>query len=156
MKKITSILLFTLCLSPLSNIIAQESKKTTKNTATQQDETQKQIFDSEQMNARTLKKERRNHYSQWTLGVDIGLPFLFGDLRSFASDDTYIGGMAGLYLGYQINPTFGLMLSGSYGHNRAGSPSHSNSYILGNDAMTYYPPTTIPGTTYSELYSNRP
>lgn len=92
-------------------------------------------------------------YSRWTIGAFFGFPFMSGDLSSFSSGKTYFGGSGSLVLGYQVNPLFGLDLSFETGRNKLGSPDYAENYILGPDAMTYYPPTTISGTLYSDLYS---
>ena len=102
---------------------------------------------------KTLKKEYFRDYSRWTLEAGIGMPFFSGDINSLSADKTYIGGQYGLRLGYQISPTIGLGLSGTYGRNKAGSPDYAKDYILGLDGMTYYPPTTIEGTKYADIYS---
>ena len=102
---------------------------------------------------KTLKKEYFRDYSKWSLEASIGMPFFSGDINSLSDDKTYIGGQYGVKLGYQISPTIGLGLSGTYGRNKAGSPDYAKDYILGADGMTYYPPTTIDGTKYSDIYS---
>lgn len=102
---------------------------------------------------KTLKKEYFRDYSRWTIEAGIGMPFFAGDINSLSAGKTYIGGQYGLRLGYQISPTIGLGLSGAYGRNKAGSPDYAKDYILGLDGMTYYPPTTIEGTKYSDIYS---
>ena len=89
---------------------------------------------------KTLKKEYFRDYSKWSLEASIGMPFFSGDINSLSDDKTYIGGQYGVKLGYQITPTIGLGLSGTYGRNKAGSPDYAKDYILGADGMTYYPP----------------
>lgn len=113
-----------------------------------------QSFDmSVRTELKTLKKEYFRDYSRWSIEAGIGMPFFSGDINSLSADKTYIGGQYGLRLGYQISPTLGLGLSGTYGRNKAGSPDYAKDYILGLDGMTYYPPTTIEGTKYADIYS---
>ena len=74
---------------------------------------------------KTLKKEYFRDYSRWSIEAGIGMPFFSGDINSLSADKTYIGGQYGLRLGYQISPTIGLGLSGTYGRNKAGSPDYA-------------------------------
>lgn len=97
----------------------------------------------------------KDHYdfSNWYAGIEYSIPFLSGDISSFADNKTYVGYQLGLRGGYQFNRLFGLELSFSYARNKLGSKSYSLDYIIGNDAMTYYPPTTLEGTKYRDAYS---
>lgn len=95
----------------------------------------------------------QDDFSNWYAGVEYSIPFLSGDMSSFADDKTYIGSQFGLRGGYQFNRLFGLELSFSYARSKVGSKSYSLDYIIGPDAMTYYPPTTLEGTKYSDAYS---
>ncbi len=102
---------------------------------------------------RDLRKEYYSAYSHWTLGGDVGLPFFSGDVNSLSDGKTYFGVQGTIYAGYQFNPYLGLKLSASYGYNRAGARSYSEDYIITPDGMTYYPPTTITGVEYDDIYS---
>lgn len=112
-----------------------------------------QTAEKEPANRTKLKKEYYSDFSHWSIGADFGLPFYSGDISSFSKGKTYWGGQYSVFAGYQFNPCLGLKLSGRYGNNKAASKAHSLNYILGNDGMTYYPPTTIQGTAYENIYS---
>jgi hypothetical protein len=99
------------------------------------------------------KKSIYGEYSRWTIGAFFGVPFTDGNLSSFSADKTYWGSAGSLVFGYQMNPVLGFDLSYEMGLSKLGSPDYAKEYILGPDGMTYYPPTTISGTLYSDLYS---
>ncbi len=100
-----------------------------------------------------FEKQHFRDYSRWFIEADLGIPFFAGDVNSLSKDKTHIGGLYGLRVGYQISPTIGVALSGAYGHNKASSPRYAQEYVLGSDAMTYYPPTTVDGIKYADLVS---
>ena len=56
------------------------------------------------------KKTLYNDYSQWSIGINGGVPFFAGDFRSVTKGNGYWGGMIGLQGGYQFNPLFGIRL----------------------------------------------
>ena len=47
----------------------------------------------------------------WTLGLNIGIPFFWGDMLSMSADKTYIGISAGLQADYRFSDFFGANLS---------------------------------------------
>lgn len=99
------------------------------------------------------KWEYFNHYSRWSLGVDVGVPFFSNEFRARAYDKTYWGGMVNLNLGYQITPVIGARLSGTFAKSRVGARSWEQDYILGPDSWGYYGPIADAPEGY-ELYKN--
>lgn len=100
-------------------------------------------------------KEFYSNYSRWSLGVNGGVSAIWGDFNSFGADKTYIGFLGGLQLGYQISPTIGLSLSGSYGMNKLGHKSDNADYWMSAEGLTEYSyaGTSAPGyQQYQDLY----
>lgn len=98
------------------------------------------------------EEDGADKYSHWTAGISIGEPFVFCNLTSFAARKTYWGVSFGAFGGYQFNPVLGISLSLDYGMNKAGAHSYALDRKLGPDGTTYYLPT-LPGTPFSEIYS---
>lgn len=107
--------------------------------------------------AKQVKKETYKEYSRWSIGANIGLPFTNGDMTSFSDDKLYFGVIGGLQLTYQINPTFGITLSGDAGTNKAGHKSYESEFVLNPDATTFlgYPTVAKPANAlfFNELYT---
>lgn len=92
--------------------------------------------------------------SRWSLGVNAGLPFFWGDMTSMTDGKTYIGYLIGIQSTYQATPWLGVTLSLDYARNKAGARDYAAGYLLGADGMTYYTPVTgIDTQPYSNLYS---
>ena len=79
----------------------------------------------------------------WTLGLNIGIPFFWGDMLSMSADKTYIGISAGLQADYRFSDFFGANLSADYAQHYQLSPS----------GMTVYSDGTDCSRPYKELYS---
>jgi hypothetical protein len=77
-------------------------------------------------------------YSHWTLGLNVGVPFLYGDMVSWeANNHCYTGILAGVQLGYQFSPAFGLSLTADYGQNKAGSRIRDKRYYISPEGNMY-------------------
>ncbi len=97
-----------------------------------------------------------DEYARWSVGLNVGLPFFSGDLRSFSHDKSYWGIMTDVQAGYQITPTIGARLGFGYAHNRAGAKTHELDYVLGPDNYGTYAPNAIEtegNAYYNDLYS---
>ena len=96
-----------------------------------------------------------NNYSRWSIGVDAGISAVWGDLRSFSDDKTYIGGLFGINAAYQFTPTVGLRFSASYGFDKAGATSKNKDFLIAPDGFTYNGPDPAPANAilYSQIYS---
>ncbi len=77
-------------------------------------------------------------YSRWSVGINGGVSLMWGDFKSVGYDDTHIGGVGELQVGYQISPTFGLRLSGAYGYNVLCAKDYEKDYRLGVNGITQY------------------
>lgn len=94
-------------------------------------------------------------YSHWTLGVNVGVPFFHGDMVSWeANNHCYFGIMAGLQLGYQISPAFGLSLTADYGANKAGPRIRDKRYYLTPDGVMHQRFETAPNNAkeFNDVY----
>jgi outer membrane protein OmpA-like peptidoglycan-associated protein len=95
----------------------------------------------------------KSDYSRWSIGANVGMPFFWGDFKSFSADKTYYGINGGLQLTYQISALLGITLTGDYGQNKAGSRDYSKGYLLDQNGFTYYVPQTKTTAAYGTLYS---
>ena len=96
-------------------------------------------------------------YSHWTLGLNVGVPFFYGDMVSWeANNNFHVGYLAGLQLGYQISPTFGLSLTGDYGANKAGPRIRDKRYYLSPEGNMYERfeelPANVTGVEFNDVY----
>lgn len=111
-------------------------------------------FSLQESELRNIRKELYQEYSRWSIGIDAGMPFLFGDIYSLSEDKNYLGGQFGLNVGYQLSPLIGLKLSAHYGFSKLASTHYAKDYILGQDGFTYYKPNIIEnGVLYKDIYS---
>ncbi|WP_036791435.1 MULTISPECIES: OmpA family protein [Porphyromonas] len=86
-----------------------------------------------------IKKEIKQNYSNWSIGIYGGLPFTQGgDMATLAHDKIHFGYMGGLQLGYQFNPFFGLSLTGQYGNAPAGAKKEEMQYRVMPNGQTFY------------------
>jgi outer membrane protein OmpA-like peptidoglycan-associated protein len=103
--------------------------------------------------AQNLSSPAKSDYSRWSIGANVGMPFYWGDFKSFSADKTYYGINGGLQLTYQISSLLGITFSGDYGQNKAGSREYSKNYLLDQTGYTYYVSQTKTTAAYSSLYS---
>jgi len=89
----------------------------------------------------------------WTLGLNIGIPFFWGDMLSMSADKTYIGISAGLQADYRFSDFFGANLSADYAQGKAGARDYAQHYQLSPSGMTVYSDGTDCSRPYKELYS---
>lgn len=94
----------------------------------------------------------RSFPSKANVGVNVGLPFYWGDMASIAADKTYLGFSIGLQGGYNFTPYIGVGLSIDFAKGKAGSKGYAEDYFLERNGMTYYSqqPDALP---YADLYS---
>lgn len=91
-------------------------------------------------------------HKEWYVGLNLGMPFFWGDFLSTAADKTYVGISTGVFGGYHFNEWIGINLSLDYSSNKAGHRSYAADFLLSPEGMTFY--TAQSGTTrrYDELY----
>lgn len=89
---------------------------------------------------------------RWSVGLNVGVPFFWGDMVSMSADKTYIGVGAGIQGGYLFSESFGVVLSIDYAHGKAGAHGYAGDYLLAPNGMTHYTPTDD-ALPYSEVYA---
>lgn len=89
----------------------------------------------------------------WTLGLNVGIPFFWGDMLSMSADKTYIGISAGLQIDYRFSDFLGANLSADYAQGKTGARSYARDYQLSPSGMTIYSDGTAVSQPYKELYS---
>jgi outer membrane protein OmpA-like peptidoglycan-associated protein len=93
-----------------------------------------------------------SEYSRWSIGVNVGSPFYWGDFKSFSADKDYYGLDGGLQLTYQVSSLLGITFSGDYGTNKTGNRAYAKNYLLDKKGYTYYTPQSATTATYGTLY----
>ncbi|MFI3281745.1 MAG: OmpA family protein [Rikenellaceae bacterium] len=113
-----------------------------------------QTYEAQYLEQRDYQREFYSDYSRWSLGAYVGPAVVWGDMKSFAFDKTYIGITTGLSGQYQVSPTVGLRLSAGYTYNKAGSQSKLQDYMVGPDGYIEFG-SNIPETAelMSDLYT---
>lgn len=91
--------------------------------------------------------------SRWSVGVNVGIPFFWGDMVSMSADKTYIGIGAGIQGSYRFSKFFGLELSADYAQGKMGACDYARNYQLTPGGMTLYSAGTDTSLSYDELYS---
>ena len=99
----------------------------------------------------------KDGYSRWSIGVNVGVPFLHGDMVSWeAYNHYYMGVMGGLQVGFQMAPAVGLSLTADYGQNKAGSRIRDKRYYMSNEGVVYDRfkelPQGITAKEFNDLY----
>lgn len=88
----------------------------------------------------------------WNLGLNVGIPFFWGDMVSMAHDETQVGWAVGVQGGYRFSTLLGVSLSADYARGKTGARGYATGYLLLPDGMTTYhkQPRTV---SYERLYS---
>lgn len=92
-------------------------------------------------------------YGKWSVGLNLGVPFFWGNMLSLSGDKTYIGLSAGLQADYRFSSLLGISLSVDYVQGKAGAQGYANDYRLSPSGMTLYSAGTAVSRPYKELYS---
>ncbi len=74
----------------------------------------------------------------WSVGLNAGIPFFWGDFVSTAYDKTYVGPSVGVQGSYRFSGMLAATLSADCSHNKMGARGYSRSYLLSPAGMTYY------------------
>lgn len=100
--------------------------------------------------------QRNQNFSRGYVGIEAGVPLLFGDFRSVTSSATALGLHYGIFGGYQLSPWLGLEVSLQQGKAKSYSPGFAEENFIGEDGMTYYYlyPGTLEKWRYGEVYSS--
>ncbi len=89
----------------------------------------------------------------WSIGLNLGVPFFWGDMLSMSADKTYIGFGAGIQGSYRFSRLLGLTLSADYARGKTGARDYASNYQLAPSGMTLYADGTDTSLPYGELYS---
>lgn len=92
--------------------------------------------------------------SRWMVGLNVGIPFFWGDMLSMSADKTYVGFAAGIQGGYRISEFFAVSLSADYAKGKLGARDYARDYLLAPDGMTWYVPQQQAMSRYADLYSD--
>ena len=91
---------------------------------------------------------------RWMAGLNIGIPFFWGDMLSMSADKAYVGFAAGIQGGYRFSEFFAVSLSLDYAKGKLGARSYAQDYLLAPDGMTWYVPQQQTMSRYADLYSD--
>ncbi len=91
---------------------------------------------------------------RWMAGLNVGIPFFWGDMLSMSADKTYVGFAAGIQGGYRISEFLAVSLSLDYAKGKLGARSYAQDYLLAPDGMTWYVPQQQAMSRYADLYSD--
>lgn len=91
--------------------------------------------------------------SRWYAGLNVGIPFFWGDMLSTAADKTHVGFAVGVQGGYRISDLLAVSLSVDYAQGKLGARGYAEDYLLAPDGMTWYVPQGQTMQCYSDLYS---
>lgn len=92
--------------------------------------------------------------TRWMAGLNVGIPFFWGDMLSMSADKTYVGFAAGIQGGYRISEFLAVSLSLDYAKGKLGARSYAQDYLLAPDGMTWYVPQQQAMSRYADLYSD--
>ena len=95
--------------------------------------------------------------SRWSVGLNAGIPFFWGDMVSMSADKTYPGFAVGVQGSYRLSSLLSLSLSADYARGKAGARDYSRGYRLAPDGNTFYSNSASGAASaslpYGELYS---
>lgn len=92
-------------------------------------------------------------HSRWSVGLNAGIPFFWGDMLSMSADKTYIGFAVGVQGGYRFSDLLAVSLSADYARGKLGARDYARDYLLASDGMTWYVPQQQAMQRYGDLYS---
>lgn len=91
--------------------------------------------------------------SRWHTGLNVGIPFFWGDMLSMSAGKTYAGFAVGVQGGYRISDLLAVSLSMDYARGKLGARDYAKDYLLAPDGMTWYVPQEQAMRRYGDLYS---
>lgn len=129
-------------------VLVETEEKTSESKKTEQKDTEPvQNLESAEI---PLKPE----IYRWMAGINVGIPFFWGDMLSMSADKTYVGFAAGIQGGYRISEFFAVSLSLDYTKGKLGARNYAQDYLLAPDGMTWYVPQQQTMSRYADLYSD--
>lgn len=90
---------------------------------------------------------------RWTIGLNAGIPFFWGDMVSLSADKKYMGFAAGIQGGYRFSRLLAVSLSVDYAQGKLGARDYARDYLLAPDGMTWYVPQAQDMRSYKDLYA---
>lgn len=88
----------------------------------------------------------------WSVGLNGGMAFFWGDMVSMAHDKTRVGWAVGVQGGYRFSTLLGVSLSADYARGKTGARGYAAEYLLLPDGMTAYH-AQEGAVPYAALYS---
>lgn len=129
-------------------VLVETEEKTSESKKTEQKDTEPvQNLESAEI---PLKPE----IYRWMAGINVGIPFFWGDMLSMSADKTYVGFATGIQGGYRISEFFAVSLSLDYTKGKLGARNYAQDYLLAPDGMTWYVPQQQTMSRYADLYSD--
>ncbi len=99
-------------------------------------------------------KDNEASSQKWSVGINAGLPFFYGDMVTTAYDKTHIGIAAGIQGSYRFSEFLSASFSADYASGEIGAREYSRSYFLTPGGMTYYQPKEgLTTMAYEKLYA---
>ncbi|MDD5865425.1 MAG: hypothetical protein PUD07_02910 [bacterium] len=92
-------------------------------------------------------------HCRWSIGLNAGIPFFWGDMLSMSADKIYIGFAAGVQGSYRFSDLLAVSLSVDYARGKLGARDYARDYLLAPDGMTWYVPQGQAMQHYGDLYS---
>ena len=92
-------------------------------------------------------------FHRWTAGLNVGIPFFWGDMLSMSADKGYIGFAVGVQGGYRFSELLAVSFSVDYARGKLGARGYAEDYLLASDGMTWYVPQQQVMQRYGDLYS---
>ena len=86
-------------------------------------------------------------------GLNVGIPFFWGDMLPTAADKTHVGFAVGVQGGYHISDLLAVSLSVDYARGKLGTRDNAEDHLLAPDGMTWYVPQEQTMQRYGDLYS---
>ena len=129
-------------------VLVETEEKTSESKKTEQKDTEPV------QNLESAKIPLKPEMTRWMAGINVGIPFFWGDMLSMSADKTYVGFAAGIQGGYRISEFFAVSLSLDYAKGKLGARSYAQDYLLAPDGMTWYVPQQQAMSRYADLYSD--
>lgn len=89
----------------------------------------------------------------WSIGLNLGIPFFWGDMLSMSTGNTHIGFGTGIQGSYHFSGLVSLTLSADYARGKTGPRDYASNYQLSPSGITLYAYETDTSLPYSALHS---
>lgn len=133
--------------------VTEKTQESTQETATTSDGQQTVIHEVTKEAQVQTGETPKPVPSRWYAGLNVGIPFFWGDMLSTAADKTHVGFAVGVQGGYHISDLLAVSLSLDYARGKLGARGYAEDYLLAPDGMTWYMPQGQAMQRYGDLYS---